>query len=163
MSFQRPMLHMLCGKVAAGKSTLSRKLADQPQHVIISEDDWLFSLFGPEMKTLGDYVRFSARLETVIGPHVIALLQSDLSVVMDFQANLPDRRQWLRGLATQANADHTLHFLETPDDLCLERLERRNASGTHHFEVSEAQYHQISSHFVPPSDAERLNIIHHEM
>jgi predicted kinase len=31
-------LHMLCGKIAAGKSTLARQLADVPFTVLLSED-----------------------------------------------------------------------------------------------------------------------------
>ncbi|MEG2632911.1 MAG: AAA family ATPase, partial [Comamonas sp.] len=39
------VLHMLCGKIAAGKSTLARQLAAAPRTVRINEDDWLSSLY----------------------------------------------------------------------------------------------------------------------
>ena len=53
---RKPVLHMLCGKAAAGKSTLARRLADAPATVLISEDVWLARLDKPEMQTVEDYI-----------------------------------------------------------------------------------------------------------
>ena len=44
-----PMLHFLCGKIGAGKSTLAAALASQPGALRISEDDWLAA--GPARST----------------------------------------------------------------------------------------------------------------
>lgn len=54
---QKPTLHLLCGKIASGKSTLSATLATQPGSVIIAEDRWLAQLYADEMQTVADYVR----------------------------------------------------------------------------------------------------------
>jgi predicted kinase len=53
-------LHLLCGKIASGKSTLAKELAAQPNTVIIDEDDWLAHLFPGEINTIDDYVRCAA-------------------------------------------------------------------------------------------------------
>ena len=45
LSPKTPTLHMICGKIAAGKSTLARRLADQPNTILISEDVWLSTLY----------------------------------------------------------------------------------------------------------------------
>lgn len=42
-------LHLLCGKIGAGKSTLSQQLAANPRHVLISEDAWLATLHPGEI------------------------------------------------------------------------------------------------------------------
>ena len=47
-----PILHMLCGKIAAGKSTLAARLASAPETVLIAEDDWLNALFADELHFL---------------------------------------------------------------------------------------------------------------
>ena len=36
-----PTLHLVCGKIAAGKSTLANRLANAPATVLISEDYWM--------------------------------------------------------------------------------------------------------------------------
>jgi predicted kinase len=78
-------LHMLCGKIAAGKSTLTADLSRAPSTVVISEDFWLSRLFGPEMKDVADYVRCSRRLREAVGPHIQDLLRIGVSIVLDFR------------------------------------------------------------------------------
>ncbi|RED12716.1 AAA family ATPase [Pontivivens insulae] len=153
-----PTLHLVCGKVAAGKSTLTSQLADAPATVLLSEDHWLSTLYGPEMTDLQDYVRFSGRLAQVIGPHVAALLRAGVSVVMDFPANTVAQRRALVAMAAKADAPHIVHHLDVTDEVCLARLMERNALGTHPFTVTEDQFRRITAHFAPPDPAEGLSI-----
>lgn len=163
MSGDGPILHIICGKIAAGKSTLARKLADQPNTVLIGEDDWLASLFGDQMLTLADYVRFSAKLRTAMAGHVPQLLNAGMSVVLDYPANTIETRQWMKAIVDAARADHQLHLLMPSDEVCLERLRRRNASGEHPFAATEEQFHLVSKHFVPPTPDEGFNVVHHDV
>ena len=48
--------------------------------VLISEDAWLGALFADQMTSLKDYVRCSAKLRSIMGPHVAHLLNNGLSV-----------------------------------------------------------------------------------
>ncbi|MBN8954280.1 ATP-binding protein [Rhizobium sp. WW_1] len=155
----RATLHMLCGKIAAGKSTLTAELGRMPSTVVISEDFWLSRLFGPEMKDVADYIRCSRRLREAVGPHVQDLLRLGVSVVLDFPANTVAMRAWMRTLFEAAGADHRLHFLDVPDEVCKARLRARNAAGTHDFAASDAEFEQISSYFVSPSETEGFNVI----
>jgi len=43
---EKPVLHLLYGKIASGKSTLSAKLGASPGTVIFSEGYWLAALFA---------------------------------------------------------------------------------------------------------------------
>jgi len=145
---------MICGKAAAGKSTLAARLADARGTILISEDAWTSRLFKPEMQTIADYARYSHRLRDAMGPHIQAILKAGLSVVLDFPANTPANRLWMRGLFEGAGAAHRLHFLDVTDDVCKQRLHRRNASGAHEFTVSDAEFDEITSYFVAPTTAE---------
>ena len=157
-----PILHLVCGKIASGKSTLAAKLGRADNTVIVSEDDWLAALFGAEMATLQDYVRCAAKLETAIGPHVVSLLGAGLSVVLDFHANTVQRRAWMRGMAQAANVAHKLHLLEVPDEECIARLHARNTEGEHPFAATEAQFRQVSEHFTAPTESEGFDIVRHD-
>jgi predicted kinase len=156
-----PMLHLVCGKIAAGKSTLTTRLAKAPATVLIREDDWMSVLFADQLKELPDYVRCSAKLRQVIGPHVAALLRVGLSVVLDFPANTVASRAWMRGIVEAAGAAHRLHLLDVPDAVCKARLRARNATGSHVFTVTDAQFDQFTSHFVPPGPAEGFDVVVH--
>ncbi|MEP2841531.1 ATP-binding protein [Roseibium sp.] len=151
-------LHTLCGKIAAGKSTLAKELSSSPKTVLISEDEWLSRLFGPEMATIKDYVRCSARLRAVLAPHIAALLKAGLSVVVDFPANTPETRVWMKQLSEETGCDHTLHFLNVSDEICRERLRDRNTGGGHEFTVSDEQFEAITRHFVAPDPSEGFEI-----
>jgi predicted kinase len=161
MTTSRATLHLLCGKIAAGKSTLTRQLSEAPGTVLLSEDHWLARLYPGEITTLADYVRCSARLREAIGPHIEALLRAGVSVVLDFPANTLKSREWMRGLFEAAAADHQLHFLDVPDEICKARLRERNAAGRHEYRASDAEFDLFTSYFVHPTAAEGFNLVVH--
>jgi predicted kinase len=156
-----PTLYLLCGKIAAGKSTLARRLASQPATLLITEDHWTSNLFADDLKTIDDYTRYSARLRAAMGPHVVDILRQGLSVVLDFQANTVGVRTWMRSLIAQSGANHELHLIDMPDTICKQRLRERNAAGEHPFQVSDAEYELFTRYFVPPAPDEGFNVVVH--
>jgi predicted kinase len=154
-------LYLLCGKIAAGKSTLARRLAERPATLLITMDHWMPLLFPTENRTIEDFARLSARLRAAMGPHVVDILRHDLSVVLDFPANTVNWRSWMRSLITEAGVAHELHVLDVPDTICKERLRRRNADGEHPYQVSEENYDLFTSYFVPPGPGEGFHIVRH--
>lgn len=155
----RPTLHLLCGKIAAGKSTLSARLMETPNTILVSEDSWLAALYGDQMQSVADYVACSGKLKNALTPHLVSLLKSGLSVVLDFPANTLANRQWMKTVIDQAGADNRLHYLDVPDDVCRERLRARNSSGTHDFAATDAQFDLITRYFVAPDESEGFTII----
>lgn len=161
MQETQPTLHLLCGKIASGKSTLAKKLATTPRTVIVGEDYWLQHLYAGEINAVDDYVRCSARLRNAMGPHVTELLRIGVSVVLDFPANTIANRSWMKSLLTDIQSEVLLHFLDVPDDECLLRLHARNVARSHTFVVADDQFARITSHFIAPKQEEGFNIIRH--
>ena len=156
-----PTLHLLCGKVASGKSTLSAKLGKQSRTVIIAEDQWLAKLYSDEMASVSDYVTYSARLRTIMKEHIVSLLNAGTSVVLDFQANTVDSRKWMLEIIQTTNVLHQLHYLNVSDEVCKTRLRERNLTNNHPFKVTPEQFDLITAHFVAPTDAEGFEIVLH--
>lgn len=161
MTSTSPVLHLLCGKIAAGKSTLAAELARTPGTVLIAEDPWLAGLYPGQIATIADYVRCTARLREVMGPHVAALLAAGVNVVLDFPANTVANRAWMRGILETGRAGHRLHVVDVPDEICLARLQARNAGGAHPFAATEAEFRQMTRHFVAPTAEEGFEIVRH--
>jgi len=161
MPLTSPTLHLMCGKIASGKSTLTAKLGNLDGTVVISEDDWLSTLYSEEMSSISDYMRCTSKLRKIVGPHVASLLNAGVSVVLDFQANTIEARNWMRGILARTNAVHKLHVLVVPDEICIARLRIRNASGDHPFAPTEEQFLKLSKHFVAPSADEGFDIVRH--
>lgn len=161
MSPTDAVLHLLCGKISAGKSTLAASLAARPGTILVREDHWLAELYPGEQNSLDDYVRNARRLRGVMAPHLVALLRAGVSVVLDFPANTPESRAWMRTIVQEADVAHQLHYLEADDALCKARLRARNAAGTHEFTVSDEQFELFTRYFVPPEPEEGFVIVRH--
>jgi hypothetical protein len=58
-----------------------------------------------------------------------------------------------------AGADHRLHFLDVPDEVCRARLHARNAGGSHEYAASDAEFDEITRYFRPPSPEEGFTTI----
>jgi predicted kinase len=157
-----PTLFFLCGKMAAGKSTLSRELAARHDTVLLVQDDWLEQLFPGEIQTIPDFVRCSTRLRNALGPHVVALLKRGTSVVLDFPGNTRTQRLWFRELFEQAGVAHELHFIDAPDELCKRQLRQRSQGLPEGAPwTSEAEFDAITAYFQPPADDEGFVVIRH--
>ncbi|KNC05692.1 cell division protein ZipA [Pantoea sp. RIT-PI-b] len=155
----KPTLHLLCGKIASGKSTLSAKLGALPGAVIISEDDWLAKLYADEMQSVADYIQCSSKLRSAMKPHLVALLNAGVTVVLDFPANTRTQREWMMSIIKESGADNRLHYLNVSDEVCRARLHARNAEGAHDFAATDQQFDTITSYFSEPTVDEGFNII----
>lgn len=155
------ILHLFCGKIAAGKSTFAKRLSRQFDSLLISEDDWMRTLYGPELKGFDDYIRYSARLRSIMEPHLVSLLRSGTSVALDFPANTRSLRTWMKSIADAAEVLPILHYLDLPETQCRDRLRKRNAGGTHAFAPSDADFDLISRYFEAPERDEGLALIVH--
>jgi predicted kinase len=113
------------------------------------------------MTSVSDYIRYSARLRAAMGSHLVALLKAGVSIVLDFPANTPSHRAWMRTIFEQAQSAHQLHFLDVPDAVCKQRLRARKASGEHEFAASDEEFEQITSYFVAPTPEEGFHVVRH--
>ncbi|MGJ7061191.1 AAA family ATPase [Morganella morganii] len=151
-------LHFLCGKIASGKSTLAQQLVRGQQAVLLSEDTWLAALYPGKITQLADYIEKSRLLKSVLELHLVTLLRQGVTLVLDFPANTPVQRRWLKGLAEQAGCSYCCHVLDVSDEECKRRLAARNLSGENPFTTSAEQFDLITAHFSYPSEKEELVI-----
>lgn len=159
---KKAKLLFMCGKMAAGKTTLSRQLAEHENALLLVEDQLLEQLYPHEIHSIADYVKFSSRLQQALTAHVLSLLAKGVSVVLDFPANTREQRAWFRKLFESASADHELHFVDASDDLCKQQLRKRSAAypaGTPW--TTEAEFDAITAYFQPPAPDEHFNVVHH--
>lgn len=156
-------LMFLCGKMASGKSTLARELAERGEAILLVQDQLLDSLFPGEITDIPGFVRCSTRLKNALEPHVCALLAKGIPVVLDFPGNTKAQRAWFRGIFERASVEHELHFVDAPDALCKRQLRDRSKDlppGAPWTTV--AEFEAITAYFEPPSGDERFNVVRHE-
>jgi predicted kinase len=156
-------LIFFCGKMAAGKSTLSKTLAEREQAMRLAQDDWLAALFPGEILEMADYLRCSARLNAALTPLIVSLLSRGIPVVLDFPGNTTTQRAWFRQLFEAAGVAHELHFIDVPDDVCKRQLRERSAglpAGTPW--TTDAEFDIVTSYFQPPAAEEGFHVVRHD-
>jgi predicted kinase len=155
-------LIFLCGKMAAGKSTLARDLAERERAVLLVQDQFLDCLYPDEIVDIPGFVKYSSRLRNALEPHVCALLAKGVSVVLDFPGNTKAQRAWFRGMFERAGVEHELHFVDASDALCKSQLKNRSkdlAAGAAW--TTDVEFEAITVYFQPPSADEGFNVVRH--
>lgn len=155
-------LLFLCGKMAAGKSTLARRLAERENAIVFSQDHWAEILFPNLIINVATYLEYTGRINRIVAPHAIDLLKRGINVVMDFPGNTRNQRAWFRDIIDRSGADHELHFVDTPDEISRAQLKARSAHlppGTKW--TTDEDFDLIASHFRAPADDEGFNVIRH--
>jgi predicted kinase len=156
------MLFFLCGKMAAGKSTLAKELASRNNAMLFVQDEWLDTLYPNAVVNVATYLEYSGRINRMLAPYLVDLLDRGVSVVLDFPGNTRNQRAWFRDIIEKAGAGHELHLLDTPDAICKAQLKARSAHlppGTKW--TTDEDFELISSHFRAPADDEAFNVIRH--
>ncbi|HXG81205.1 MAG TPA: ATP-binding protein [Sphingomicrobium sp.] len=162
MAARAATLHIFCGKIAAGKSSLANEIAASSGGILLSEDHFLSRLYPGGIRTLDDYVRSATRLREAIGPCIQEMLRAGIDVILDFQGNTPRFRAWMRSLIAESGSDHLLHYLRATDTVCRARLCARNAAGNHPYLVSDSDFDLFNSYFVEPSTEEGFKTVIHD-
>jgi predicted kinase len=160
---ERARLFFLCGKMAAGKSTLARELAQKHDAVLLVQDEFLVKLFPGEIVDIPGFVKFSSRLRDALAGHVCSLLSRGVSVVLDFPGNTKAQRAWFRELFERAIVDHELHFVDVTDEQCKRQLKARSKELPEGSAwTTDNEFDAITKYFQAPSDDEGFNIVRHE-
>jgi len=141
--------------MGAGKSTKAQQLAEAHNAILLSEDYWLAALYPNQINSLEDYIHFAKLIKPIVKPVVQSMLNTGNKVVMDFPANTPSQRAWLKSLYSEVNAEHQLVFIDTPDTMCLAQIaKRRNEQPDRAATDTPEMFAQVTKYFSPPSPEE---------
>ncbi len=156
-------LFFFCGKMAAGKSTLAKKIAQQEGVILLVQDEWLDALFPGDIVDIPGFVQYSSRLNKVLTPHLCSLLSQGIGVVLDFPGNTRTQRAWFRELIDHTGAEHELHYIDVSDELCKQQLKERSKGlpeGSAF--TTDAEFDAITHYLQAPFEDENFNVIHHQ-
>ena len=153
-------LVFFCGKMGAGKSTKSKEIALERNAVLLSEDEWLESIYPKKISSLDDYIKYSSQLKPQIKKLVQSILVVGTDVVMDFPANTTSQREWFREIFTEVKAPHSLIFIDVANEVCLKQIEKRRAAQPERAATDTVEmFEQVTKYFIEPTSGEGFNII----
>ena len=152
-------LIFFCGKMGAGKSTKSRDIAQENNAVLISEDEWLESIYPKKITSLEDYIKYSNQLKPQIKKLVQSILITETDVIMDFPANTISQRVWFKSIFTEVKAPHNLIYIDLPNETCLEQIKKRRIEQPERAATDTVKmFEQVTKYFVEPKAEEGFNI-----
>lgn len=152
-------LIFFCGKMGAGKSTLSAKIGRECGAVLLSEDEWLAALYPGEIKDFNDYLSYSSRLKPLLIGHVEQLLLAGVTVVLDFPGNTKKQRAWFKKIYSVREIPHELYYVAADDEVCLKQLKQRQKEQPERAQFdTEEVFRMVTGYFEPPSDSEGFNV-----
>jgi predicted kinase len=152
------MLTFFCGKMGAGKSTKAKEIAQNCNAVLLSEDEWLSSLYPNKISSLDDYIKYSNQLKPQIKKLVQSILSLGTNVVMDFPANTISQRDWFRGIFSEIQAPHNLIYIDIPNESCLKQIGKRRIEQPEREATDTAEmFERVTKYFMAPTSEEGFN------
>lgn len=145
--------------MGAGKSTESKKVTQDRNAVLISEDEWLSLLYPKQIISFDDYIKFSAQLKPLLKTHVQNILNAGVNVVMDFPANTKNQRRWFNNLVLEIEAKSELIYLKVNNELCLKQIEKRRVEQLSREKFdTEKMFYKVTKYFEEPNASEVTNL-----
>jgi predicted kinase len=155
----RPIVHLMCGLVAGGKTTLAQQLAEELPALRFSRDEWMIRLYGHSY----DDPRYVERLEPcteLMWDVAVQALRLGVNVILDWNHWSRLRRTYALDRARAAGFDAVVHFLDVRIDTAIRRAHHRlSTAPAHAHRVDEAGVRHFATIFERPADDEGLQII----
>jgi predicted kinase len=144
-------VYFICGRVGAGKTTYSRRLAEESNAVNFNIDDWMVTLFGadaPKPLNLEWALPRTKRCNEQIWKTALQLVSVGKSAILDLGFYRKEQRQEFRQLAKRAGVAFEFHLVEALADTRRLRVQERNlGSITKTVEVSNQMFNWAESWF----------------
>lgn len=159
---EAPRVHLMCGLVCAGKTTLAKRLASELPAMRFSRDEWMLRLYGLRH----DDTRYVAALTPctrLIWEVALDALRLRRSVIMDWNHWNPERRAKSRERAQSAGFAVVLHYLDVPLEVAVEGARHRLADDVDDAHpIDEQGVRHFATIFEPPTAAEGIPTITHQ-
>jgi predicted kinase len=155
-------LHLMVGLPCSGKTTLARQLETKYSALRLTTDEWHIRLFGHDFwdnMTESDEAEHGSRhdaVESLMWNVAARVLVLGVDVILDFGCWVRSQRDEFHSRAKNLGADFTIHFVDVPEEVLLERITARNDVHAEEgaFFIPKAKLKEWIQMFEPPSSEE---------
>ena len=147
---------LICGRLCCGKTTYAEKLRGGDRAVILSADELMLSMFGPDAGA--DHDKYSARARSYLLSLAASVVGAGVDAILDWgfwtRRSRDEAREYFRSRGIPCE----LHYIDIDDDEWRSRISRRNADvergAVRAYFVDEGLMAKFRSLFEPPEDGE---------
>ncbi|CAN7724131.1 ATP-binding protein [Rhizobium sp. LjRoot98] len=154
-------IHMVAGPIGVGKTTYAQELTDRINGVRFSIDEWMLSLFGPDILAHPDPTWIFDRVKRCnrrILDTALPVALRGVDIVLDLGFTLQDERKAVADAAHASALIVEMHWLQGPKSLRWERVEKRNDQGgkTFAFKITRSMFDFMEARLEEPDSEELL-------
>ena len=153
-------VHLVFGRVGAGKTTYARQYARDRRAVFFCLDEWMANLFtmdAPQPLTLAWMLPRVERAERQIWAAAQQILAAGVDVVLELGFFTRAQRDRMRALA--AGHEIQTHVVDAPAAVRRDRVRARNQSAEMTIEVDDATFDWAEGYFEPLGDDEQQGAV----
>jgi predicted kinase len=153
-------VHLVFGRVGAGKTTYARQYARDHRAVFFCLDEWMANLFtmdAPQPFTLEWMLPRVERAERQIWTTAQQILAAGVDVVLELGFFTRAQRDRMRALA--AGHELQIHVVDAPAAVRRDRVRARNTSADRTIEVDDATFDWAEGYFEPLGDDEQQGAV----
>lgn len=148
-------LHIIQGFLGAGKSTFSKKLAQENDAIIYNPDEWVEIIFTKD-EFLANWNKCFDETVNILWKNAKNMLLSGKDVIFDMGFWDKQSRDNAKEFATKLNVGFKHYYVYAPDDILKERISLRSG------EIAERNlknFEKLKENFVEPKDDEEVIVI----
>lgn len=152
-------IYFIEGPVGAGKSTYANAIAESGGFTHIALDEWFALLFSPDRPQndfVSWYIERKDRLINLILGYAYDILATNKDIALEVGMIQREARIAILRQVQNREIDFTIHVLDAPYDIRLERVRRRNIKQGKTFSmvVPDHVFEMASAMWEPPDDFE---------
>ncbi|MBN1281955.1 MAG: ATP-binding protein [Alphaproteobacteria bacterium] len=148
-------IHILCGFIAFGKTTLSKKLAKELPAVRFCSDELVRQLY--DQKDNDEFMQGIQKVNALQWDWAKQIIENGIDVVMDFGPWTKQERKRVANMALSITPNVIFHSIVLDMEKARERLIKRN-SEKQQYHVDLNFFDENSSQFEPISDDEGYTV-----
>jgi predicted kinase len=156
---KQPTVYLICGFIGAGKTTFSKKLAEETGAVRITKDEWLIHIFG-NSPLIDHYDEYNSRIIEIATNMAFEFVARGVDVIIDEGFWPKAQRAEIVKRVESAGAKPVVYYVESPVELMRARTIKRSKNPTKDsFEISEEMFNSYLQYWQAPDESEDVIVI----
>lgn len=150
MKTQKPTCYLICGFLGAGKTTYSKKLAQETNAVHLNADEWCMKLFSKE-EYEKNWENCFLKTMDYLWKQAAELFQQKKSVILDIGFWTMQERHNAYTQAIQLGFEPIIHYIYAPDNILKNRISQRTGAIA---DYNLIHFDEIKKKFEEPNNSE---------
>ena len=153
---KQPTIHLMCGFIGFGKTTIAKQLADKLSAVRFSHDDIMLERYGRQPDNFQEKYK---SVDDFIKAEAAQCIQRGQDVIMDYGFWSHDKRALYYNWAKTLTDNVVFHVLYCDMDLAKKRTLQRSGTDAKALMIDENAFDALSSQFEPWSDKDQYPVV----